>query len=81
MVLAFRRSRMVPCCWYCGASKVAKAQVYRPSDYLPLLSFLVPLRCLGCLARFYGMRGALPASPERPKVVIALQRELTGSNR
>ena len=71
MVLAFRRSRMAPVCWYCGASKVAKAQIYRRSDYLPRLCLLVPLRCLGCLTRFYGIRIALPAERPSPTLVGA----------
>jgi hypothetical protein len=69
MVIAFRRTRMAPRCWYCGASKVARAQIYRRSDFLPRLSWLVPLRCLGCLTRFYGVRGVRPAGQPSPTVV------------
>jgi hypothetical protein len=81
MVIAVRRSRMAPLCWYCGASKVAQAQIIRPSDYLPRLSLLVPLRCLGCLTRFYGVRGVLPATRPAPTLVATMQKELVNSSR
>ena len=61
------RSRNVPHCWYCGASKVTLCRT-RLGDTLPRLSMLVPLRCLGCLTRFYGLRGALPLSGEFARV-------------
>jgi|ERR1700731_3762475 hypothetical protein len=61
MIVAFRRTRAAPHCQYCGAMKVARAQIYRGKDFLPRLSLMVPLRCLGCLTRFYGIRGVRPA--------------------
>jgi hypothetical protein len=70
IVIAFRRSRVAPHCWYCGATKVARSKTYRRSDYLPLLSLMVPLRCLGCLTRFYGVRGVRSA-PRRHSVGMA----------
>lgn len=62
MAIAFWRTRLVPHCWYCGASKVIEARTHRTMDYLPLLSFMVALRCQGCLTRFYGVRGFVPAA-------------------
>jgi len=62
MAIAFWRTRLVPHCWYCGASKVIEARTFRAMDYLSLLSFMVPLRCQGCLTRFYGVRGCVPAA-------------------
>ena len=56
IAIAFLRHRMVPQCWRCGAYKVVRSTNYRYSDYLPMLSLMIPLRCRGCLTRFYGLR-------------------------
>ena len=64
MFIAFRRSRMAPKCWSCGHSKVVAWKNHR-SDYLALLSMMVPLRCMGCLTRFYGLRWVRPAARRR----------------
>jgi hypothetical protein len=61
MIIAYRRSRMAPKCWCCGMSKVVPWKIHR-TDYLALLSMMVPMRCLGCLTRFYGLRWVRPAS-------------------
>jgi hypothetical protein len=60
---AYWRSRNVPHCWFCGASKVTLCRTRR-TDTLALISLMVPLRCLGCLTRFYGLRGVSPLSGE-----------------
>ena len=57
MAIAFERHRMAPQCWRCGAYKVVKCTRYRSSDYLAMLGLMIPLRCMGCLTRFYGLRG------------------------
>jgi hypothetical protein len=61
LVRAYRRSRMMPNCWHCGAGKVRTARILRVWDYIPLLSFLWPVRCAGCLRRYYTMHGIGPA--------------------
>ena len=60
MFIAFRRSRMAPKCPCCGAYKVVPWKIHR-SDYLALLSMMIPLRCLSCLSRFYGLRFVRPS--------------------
>ena len=57
IVIAIRRSRMAPVCGNCGARKVIRTSAHRLRDILPALSLMVPLRCMGCLARTYGLRG------------------------
>ena len=63
MGIAYWRSRNVPHCWFCGASKVTLCRTRR-TDTLALISLMVPLRCLGCLTRFYGLRGVAPLNGE-----------------
>jgi hypothetical protein len=73
--IAFWRTRLCPHCWYCGASKVVEAKTYRRLDYLTLLSLMVPLRCQGCLKRFYGIRGVRPATaPSHANVVARAEK-------
>jgi hypothetical protein len=57
---ALFRSRMAPICWRCGAWKVAPDTNFRRSDVFALFSLMVPMRCGGCLRRFYGVRGVAP---------------------
>ena len=62
---AFIRSRMIPICWSCGAWKVMRSRSLQGRDLFPLLCLLIPVRCHGCLQRFYALRGVEPQS-ERP---------------
>ena len=62
---AYVRSRMLPMCWQCGAWKVNPSSTLRRHDLLPLLSMLIPVRCGGCLRRYYGVRG-IKAQTARP---------------
>ncbi len=61
IILAVRRSLMAPVCCQCGARKVIRSNARRLRDILPLMSLMVPLTCVGCLARFYGVRGINPS--------------------
>ena len=62
---AYVRSRMLPMCWRCGAWKVNPSSTLCRLDLLPLLTLLIPVRCGGCLRRYYGVRG-IKAQTARP---------------
>ncbi len=55
----YSHTRMLPMCWRCGAWKV------NPCSMLSPLTMLIPVRCQGCLRRFYTLRGVRPRK-ERP---------------
>lgn len=50
------RTRNLPLCWYCGASKVRRSAPQCFLDTISLVLFLKPYRCKGCRVRFYGFR-------------------------
>ena len=66
LAAAYGRSRMMPVCCKCGAWKVCRSRTLYARDTLALFAMLVPLRCMGCLSRFYGMRGVAPRA-DRPQ--------------
>jgi hypothetical protein len=50
------RTRRLPLCWNCGASKVRRSLPQHLLDTLVGTVFLNPYRCQGCRVRFYGLR-------------------------
>src|SRR5277367_6461105 len=50
------RTRQLPLCWNCGASKVRRSLAQGPLDVFSTFLFLSPYRCQGCRVRFYGLR-------------------------
>jgi hypothetical protein len=51
------RTKNLPMCWYCGASKVRRSGTHSFLDtFITMVFFLKPYRCHGCLVRFYAFR-------------------------
>jgi hypothetical protein len=53
---ATARTRHLPRCWNCGASKVRRSLPQHFLDTVAVVLFLNPYRCKGCRVRFYGLR-------------------------
>jgi hypothetical protein len=50
------RTRAIPRCWSCGASKVRASYSHRLGDTFASLLLFCPMRCAGCRIRFFGVR-------------------------
>jgi hypothetical protein len=60
VIRAAVHSWSLPMCWRCGADKVRRSGSYGRIDLLVKCLYLVPYRCRGCRARFYGLRASGP---------------------
>jgi len=56
LLRAALRTRHLPLCWNCGASKVRRSLPQHLLDTFSVVLFLNPYRCQGCRMRFYGLR-------------------------
>jgi hypothetical protein len=56
LLLSLDRTRSMPQCWRCGASKIRRSHSHRWLDTFAAFSLLSPFRCRGCRSRFYALR-------------------------
>lgn len=76
LLRAMLRTRNLPVCWHCGASKVRRSAPQCVLDTITHVLFLKPYRCRGCLTRFYGFHRPREASRPSAALGITIRRPL-----